>query len=531
MQTRSMIPRALSALTVAAFCATAGNAAGASPFVEPDVDVLYTLPTDQPGSQFGFVGESIGDLDGDGVTEFVIGQPQSHAAASFAGQAKIYSGVTGTLLHVVQGGLYEFLGTSVAALGDVNDDGTPDYAVSAPGIPAFIGFPWPARVVVFSGADHSIIHQTSGPVGSNFGQDINSAGDVNGDGRQDLVVGAPFDDTGSADAGSVTVLDGATGTLLWTSNGDFAGDKLGGGVSGVDDLDGDGVPDQLAGAQDAGPSQGGLALVLSGATGHKIDTLAPLPTAGQFGQFFAHDAGDVNGDGTGDLYVGDFADSALGPVTGRAYVYSGADRSPLWTFDGSEADAGFGIGRGAADVNGDGHADLFLAAYKHDDGAPNAGKAYLYSGRDGGVIRTFTGNVAGDLLGFDAVPLDDVNGDGIGDYLITGSDIAHVVAGTDASASGRIASLCALIGAIPDDAFAGPAAQRRDALCSKLDALAAAFEAGAYNGAADKLRDDLRAKADGSLGGDPADDWIVDPDWQSFLAPWFEGLLRLAASS
>lgn len=520
-------PVQLSALAVAV--ALAGSSVGASPFVEPDVTVLYTLTTEEPGSQFGWAAEVIGDLDDDGVNDFIVGQPQSSAGAPFGGQIHVYSGATGTLLDSTPGALFDQLGNGVAGLGDVNDDGVPDYAAGAPGIPAFIGFPTAARVIVYSGADHSVIHETSGAVGSNYGHDINSAGDVNGDGRQDLIVGAPSDDAGGMDTGRVYLIDGATGAEIWTRAGALPGDKLGGGVSGVDDLDGDGIPEQVAGAQDAGPSQGGLAPILSGAAGGLIDTLAPLPSAAQFGVFFVHDAGDVNADGTGDILVSDFADGSLGPVTGRAYVFSGADRSSLWVFDGSEPDAGFGIGRGAGDINDDGHGDLFLAAFRHDDGAVNAGKAYLYSGRDGGVIRTYTGTVANDRLGFDAVPLGDANGDGIADYIITGFDIVHVVAGTDSSPRGRTESLCHLIRSIPAEAFTGPAPQRKTALCNKLAAVAGQFESGALDEAAAKLAGDIRAKADGSLGGDPTDDWITDPYWQTFLDPWLDGLMRLAA--
>lgn len=524
------LKRALGGLLVTGACLVMGGHAQGAPFVEPDVEVLYTLTPPQPGGTFGFVAETIGDLDGDGVTELIIGEPFSSPAGQLSGRVFVYSGATGTLLHATPGQPLDFFGTSVAGLGDVTGDGVPDYAASAPGIPPLFNFPWPAAVRVYSGADHSLVYQVDGAIGSRFGQDINSAGDVNGDGREDLIVGAPFDDSAAMNAGRVYLFDGATGAGLWHRDGSLQGDLLGSGVSGVDDLDGDGVPDQVAGASNAGPATGGLAQVLSGADGSLLDTLAPLPTAGAFGQFFAHDAGDVDGDGTGDIYIGDFGDSLLGPFTGRAYVYAGSDRSAIHVLDGDQAGGGFGIGRGAGDVNGDGRADQFLAAYLHDDGALDAGKAYLYSGRDGGVMRTFTGTVENHQLGYDAVPLPDVNGDGLPDYLITGNGVAHVIAGTDLSVAGRIASLCELIQSIPDAAFSGPADNRRDALCQKLNAVASMHNAGALDGMVDKLQDDLRAKADGSLGGDPGDDWITAPYWQSFLDPWFEGLVRVAVT-
>lgn len=524
------ITPSVAALLVASACAIVSGPVRASTFVEPDVTVLYALAPDQFGGTFGFVAETIGDLDGDDVTEFIVGQPNIGVTGLRSGQVHIFSGADGSLLHSIAGLPLDFFGTSVAGLGDVTGDGVPDYAASAPGIPPFFNFPWPASVRVFSGADHSLVYQIDGAVGSRFGQDINSAGDITGDGRQDLIVGAPFDDSAAPDAGRVEVFDGATGGLLWGRDGSFGGDSLGSGVSGVDDLDGDGIPEQAVGAFNAGPAGGGLAQVLSGADGSLLDVLAPLSTAGSFGQFFAHDAGDVDGDGTGDIYIGDFGDSLLGPFTGRAYVYSGADRTTLQVLDGDEAGGGFGIGRGIGDVNGDGHDDLILAAYLHDDGAVNAGKGYVYSGRDGGVMRTYTGTGENERLGFDALSLGDVNDDGLTDYLLTGVDVAYVVAGTDLSVGGRISSLCELVRSIPEAAFKHPAPERREALCNKLDAVAAMHAAGNTEGMASKLEEDIRAKADGSLGGDPDNDWIVDPDWQGFLDPWLEGLVRVASN-
>lgn len=500
------------------------------PFLEPDVTVLYTLTPEAPGGSFGFVAASIGDLDGDGFGEFVIGASQDSTVAAFGGKAFVYSGSDGSLLHAVTGGFLDFLGSAVAGLGDVDGDGVPDYAVGAPGLPPQFGA-WPGRVLVFSGAEHSLIHETVSTPGARYGHDIHSAGDVTGDGRSDLIIGAPFDDSGGVNAGRVHLISGADGSDVWAGNGFAVGDSFGGGVAGIADLNSDGIPEQLVGAFNAGPTQGGEATVLSGLDGSALFTLTPLPSAGQFGAFFVHDTGDVDGDGTADFYVGDFADTAKGPTTGRAYVYSGASGDALWIIDGEHADDGFGIGRGAGDVNGDGHTDLFLAAYRSDDGAENAGKAYLYSGHDGGVMRTFTGTAENGQLGFDAVPLGDVNGDGIGDYLLTGNDVAHVVAGTDTSLDGRVSSLCLLIESIPDVAFKHPAPQRKQALCDKFAETADQIASGAGTGAVHRLEHDIRAKMDGSLGGAPEDDWLIDRFWQGFLEPWVDGWIRLAAGS
>jgi hypothetical protein len=504
----------------------AGTSAG--PFLEPDVEVLYALLPSQPGGGFGFAAENIGDIDDDGVADLIVSAPQDFAGGPFAGRAFVYSGAGGAPLNTVSGDPLEFLGTGVAAVGDVDGDGVPDYAVGAAGLPPMFGST-PGRVVAISGADHTVIHETVEPAGGRFGFDINSAGDVNGDGRPDIIVGVPFDDSGGTDAGQVRILSGPDGSEVWSRAGANEGDALGGAVSGLPDLNGDGIPEQVVGAFNAGPAQGGAALVLSGLNGSLLSELSPLPTAVEFGQFFAHDAGDVDADGLGDIYIGDFADSRLGPLTGRGYVFSGADRTPIRIFDGERADDGFGIGRSAGDINGDGHSDLFLAAFRSDDGAANAGKAYLFSGRDGGVIRTYTGTAENVRLGFDAVPMGDVNRDGVGDYLITGVDIAFVVAGTDSSPRGRTDSLCELIRSIPVDAFSGNASDRKKAMCNKLEVVATQLETGA-SGARHMLENDVQARMDGTLGGNPENDWIIDDFWQRFLDSWLDGLIRLATA-
>jgi hypothetical protein len=500
----------------------------AGPFLEPDVEVIHTLTPDQPGGSFGFVGANVGDITNDGVSDFVIGAALDQGSALFGGRGYVYSGGDGTLINVVDGRFLEFMGSAAAGLGDVSGDGVPDYALGAPGLPPAFGAN-PGRVVVLSGADHSVLHETFGVAGARYGFDLNRVDDVDGDGFPEMAVGAPFDDRGGMDAGRVHLLSGVDGTEIWFTDGLAPGDSLGGSVAGLPDLDGDGTPDVVAGAFSAGPTDGGEALLLSGATGAPGHSFTPLPAAMRFGQFFAEDAGDVDGDGTHDIYVGDFLDGELGFRTGRAYLFSGATFAPLRVLDGEHGGDGFGIGRGAGDINADGRADQVLAAFTNSDGAPGAGKAYLFSGRDGGVIRTYTATNANEQIGFDALGIDDVNNDGIGDYLLTGNDIAYVVAGTDSSVAGRIDSLCQLIASIPDDAFKAPSDSRKQTLCNKLIASAGLIASGDGVEAATKLTDDVFARMDGSLGGNPGNDWITDPFWQEFLSIWVDGLVRLAS--
>lgn len=137
----------------------------------------------------------------------------------------------------------------------------------------------------------------------------------------------------------------------------------------------------------------------------------------------------MNGDGTADLYVGQYSASG----GGRAYVYSGVDGSTLHEFRGSAGDGGAGCGRGAGDVNGDGCADLAVGHYTSGAGATGAGRVVVYSGCDGTVLRKITSLTAGEQLGFDVVGVGDTNGDGYPELLCAagGGGRAYLIAGVD----------------------------------------------------------------------------------------------------
>lgn len=395
-------------------------------FVEPEVEVLFTLTGEQPGDRFGWVAESLGDATGDGLPEYVITAITHNEGGALAGKAFVYDGADGSVLNTVVGSQFEVLGFGVAAGGDADADGVPDYALGAPSFPGL-----PSRVLVFSGANHLQLLEIQDPSGSRLGFDLHFIDDVNGDGHDDLVAGATTDSTAAAGAGRVDVISGADGSVLWSQTGLSAGAALGSAVSSLGDLNGDGIAEVGAGAFGAGRALGpnqirpGEAYVLDGATGAYLQTFEPNGTGGAFGQFFVHDAGDVDADGVSDVYVSDFSDK----IGGRGYVFSGATGDKLRQINAENPGDGLGMGRGAGDVDGDGFDDLLIGAFTSSDGAAQAGKCYVVSGKNGQYLRTYTATLSGAQVGFDVVRLGDANADGWTDFLLTGQGVAYVVSG------------------------------------------------------------------------------------------------------
>lgn len=374
-------------------------------FLEPDVEVLRLLSGDQDGDYFGWVLGNAGDIDGDGIDDLLV---PAIAQDGFAGRVTLFSGADGSVLHVVAGAPGSALGYDVGSAGDVDADGILDYVVAG------------GQVLVLSGADHHIIHDLSAMVG--FADGAHGAGDVDGDGHDDIVVGAQGTSGTAPNAGRVFLFSGADGTLLWSRDGAAAGDFLGSAVGALGDVDADGVPDLVVGSSGAGPFDGGEALVLSGVDGSIIRTLRPADeaAASQFGQFFASGAGDINRDGVTDIFVGDI-DEGVGERagSGAVHIFSGRTGRRLHLLRGSSLGEGFGLGRGIPDVNGDGFGDILVGAYNNGVGAPGAGAAYLFSGRSGALLRTWTATLEADNFGGDAVFADDVNGDGLPDFAMS----------------------------------------------------------------------------------------------------------------
>lgn len=386
----------------------------ADPFVEKTT-IVREWTGEAAGDQFGWIARNIGDVDGDRVADVVTSAPTKTIEKNpRAGRIYVYSTKTGTKLWSADGGANHQLGLGVEGAGDVNKDGVPDVIAGAP----FGGY-----ANVYSGRDGKILLTLKAEsAGEAFGRHVSTAGDVNNDGHADVIVGAPATPAPGTPAkdprpGRAYIFSGKDGAVLLKLEGERPGDGFGSTVAGQ-------VINKriviVVGAQTGGPSNRGRAYVYDGLKATPQFTVDADETGAALAGMFVSVPGDVDGDNTPDVYLSDFVNSAKGPSTGRVYVHSGRDGRRLLTLTGETQGEGFGTSPSVAgDVNRDGHADLIVGAWQYAGAAISGGRAYLYSGKDGRLLRTYTCRTPGDTFGFDAVTMGDVDGDGASDFLIT----------------------------------------------------------------------------------------------------------------
>ena len=374
------------------------------------------------------------DVNGDGFADVVVGADtvsSKGAAYVYLGSANGPGASADTTLTAPSDGTF---GSSVASAGDVNGDGYADLIVGDASGGAYLYLGGPSGVATSPTA-------LSNPAGAGvyFGGSVAGAGDVNGDGFADVIVGAPGVASG---AGSVYLYLGSSagiGTTPATTLSGVDGDNgaFGTSVASAGDINGDGYADIIVGASGAGNTAGSAYVYLGGASGlSTAPSLSlndpPLTSIDQFGAAVAG-AGDVNGDGYADFVVGAFGTATQ---TGAAYVYLGAQHAvattPATTLKGlvSEDQFGFSVS-GAGDVDGDGYGDLLIAA---PSAFSSLGSAYVFLGSASGIVAASVvtmsdpNRVEGDEFGLSSAAAGDINGDGHAD-LILGSQYATDSAG------------------------------------------------------------------------------------------------------
>ncbi len=383
-------------------------------------------PTGVQNGRFGIAVSSMPDVDGDGVNDAVIG---ATGESGFGGRAHVFSGATGVPLYFVNGtvGGSSLLGLPSVGTPDLDGDGRGDFLVSEQ-----IGLL--EQVRVHSGADGSLLYSLTSPVETSggFGEAMAGLGDLNGDGASEVLIGAERDNVGrGADAGRAYVYSGASGTLLYSlvsPNKTKAG-HFGSAVARVPDVNGDGMDDILVGAAMESTQRhgSGRAYLFSGRNGALLREFDP-PAPKKFGRFGVAVAGlgDLDGDGSGDVAVGaPFEDTPAGVDAGRAYVFSGATGILLHVFESpnGELNGDFGVSVARVpDLDDDGADDLILGADREDPGSsPNdAGRAYVYSGASGVLLMTLASpnERSGGFFGFAVSGMEDINGDSRGDLLV-----------------------------------------------------------------------------------------------------------------
>ncbi|MGQ0553832.1 MAG: integrin alpha [Planctomycetota bacterium] len=405
----------------------------------------YELEGPANFASFGWAVGGLRDLDGDGLPEFLVGAPGDSSTPA-TGRVTVHAGRDGAVLLTLHAGPGPFgsgheLGHSVAGLGDVNGDGLPDLVAGAPGddhVTTNAGAAW-----VFSGSDGAPLYvlRPATSLNADCGNAVANAGDVDGDGRDDILVGAfQHDVHGRTRAGSAWVFSGRSGGILHSFHGADDYDQFGAGLTGLGDLDGDGRADFAIGAAEypaltdalTGP---GYVRVYSGALGTLLYELSGAATGDMFGATLARTA-DLDGDGINDLLIGARRHDP-GFSSGAVFIHSGADGTLIRMLKPLQTDSTwFGTSvASAGDLDGDSLPEILIGAPGPLTFTEHPGRVHVFPGAPGPEICSFS--TLGGVFGFSLTAPGDLDGDGITDF-VTGRPLA---AQSPGQTPGRLAVL------------------------------------------------------------------------------------------
>jgi hypothetical protein len=419
-------------------------------------DRMKSTPWSYPGPLSGWRGAwsvaCAGDVNGDHFDDFLSGDPFASSTQTNEGRVLLWYGgpngpAAGASWQIFGGQAGGQLGVSVARAGDVNGDGYGDVIVGADTYNS-TGAAWVYYMPPSSGIPPTPLFGPS--VGSHFGNPVASAGDVNGDGYGDVIVGAPYDDTPATDAGRAFVyLGGPLGLnptpqiALAPSGLQLANAHFGSSVACAGDYNGDGYDDVAVGEPnrdyqpdpDSGiiPQAGQYDLYVGSASGVQAGAIdgATWAVAGWGTGSSVASAGDVNGDGYADVVVGTpFANSSTGLVD----VFGGGpgiSHPHLFSRNGDQAGSAFANSvASAGDINGDGLSDIVVGAVFEDNGAArDAGAVFVWkSPLQFTPAETFLGDNAFDNFGHVVAGGMDLNGDGFSDVACgaPGDDVGGI---------------------------------------------------------------------------------------------------------
>jgi hypothetical protein len=391
-----------------------------------DDNELLELAGAERGDRYGYAVALVGDVDGDGLNDVLIGAPSAHETA---GLAEIRSGRNGSVIYSLPGPqVGAFFGWSVCGVGDVDRDGRDDFAVSAPGNPDS-GATYKGRVTVYSGATGTRLVTLMDPATSYFGYAIAGAGDVNNDGFPDLVVGAPLASSIGYQSGEAHLYSGRDWSRLASLEADSGGDQFGYSVAGVGDVNRNGYDDVIVGAtydHKSGYLSGSVwvfdGCVTSGVCSQSEALIYNFngENAGDLFGWSVAGAGDVDRDGYPDFIVGVYEDDTPnGMDSGSAVVFSGKSGAVLYHFLGEAPGDELGCSvAGAGDVNNDGYADVIVGAPEDSTSGDESGSATVFSGADGSRLFVIHGEHPDLRLGDAVAGGVGINSDPNADFIV-----------------------------------------------------------------------------------------------------------------
>lgn len=386
---------------------------------------LFANRGSAPAERFGGAVVSPGDLDGDGIPEYAVGAPDSDTSGIHAGRVDLFDGATGAAIASYFGSIAgEGFGSALGAA-DIDADGIGDLLIGAPS-DSSIGAPT-ARLCAISGATGAVLWNRPYAADAAFASAIAVLDDSTGDGTCEIAVGAPQATVNSQiGAGIVFILDGATGTILAQISADVGRGERGFGAAllDIDDRDGDGRRDLLIGAPESAlpsPMCGAVvtARVPLGGSIVRWSTLDGLLPFDEFGRTLAA-IPDTDGDGKDELLIG--APGAAGHSPGAGAIFGvgsiGGIAAPVIL--GDQTGDRLGASLLICDVDDDSQKDIVVGIPGDDRFAADAGRITVFSGADGRKIYDLAGGRAGQRLGASLAGAGDIDADG-GAEVLAGS--------------------------------------------------------------------------------------------------------------